>query len=314
MASWNQQTIDLNRVVYQLNEQTLSEFYNYIQSQTFHKNIDEHVVNLSLLPLLTKEINQLRFEVDEGQKFIVLDCSNQLDPIATEKLQWIVSKILGETIAQNEEGRNLIHIYDRDPTKRIKDGARYHQTHESGAIHTDNVNIPENYQYLLVGCAMPAKIGGENIIVSGQAVFDYLNANAKEELEILMSNFTFEYRGISRELYEAPIITFNQKGEPLFRHLRTYMESAHQRANRPLSVDQVRALDALDATLSMSQFQLLHRLKTGQILIANDSQILHDRRCFVDDKFASTLDELKSGTNQFATLKRTLLRTWVRKI
>jgi transcription initiation factor IIE alpha subunit len=141
-----------------------------------------------------------------------------------------------------------------------------------------------------------------------------VNANAKEELEILMSNFTFEYRGISRELYEAPIITFNQKGEPLFRHLRTYMESAHQRANRPLSVDQVRALDALDATLSMSQFQLLHRLKTGQILIANDSQILHDRRCFVDDKFASTLDELKSGTNQFATLKRTLLRTWVRKI
>jgi hypothetical protein len=168
MASWNQQTIDLNRVVYQLNEQTLSEFYNYIQSQTFHKNIDEHVVNLSLLPLLTKEINQLRVEVDEGQKFIVLDCSNQLDPIATEKLQWIVSKILGETIAQNEEGRHLIHIYDRDPTKRIKDGARYHQTHESGAIHTDNVNIPENYQYLLVGCAMPAKIGGENIIVSGQ--------------------------------------------------------------------------------------------------------------------------------------------------
>lgn len=314
MASWNQQTIDLNRVVYQLNEQTLSEFYNYIQSQTFQKNVDEHIVNLTLLPLLTKEINKLRMEVDEGQKFIVLDCSKHLDPIATEKLQWIVSKILGETIAQNEEGRHLIHIYDRDPTKRIKDGARYHQTHESGAIHTDNVNIPENYQYLLVGCAMPAKIGGENIIVSGQAVFDYLKANAKEELEILMANFTFEYRGISRELYEAPIISFNQKGEPLFRHLRTYMESAHQRANRPLSVDQVRALDALDATLSMSQFQLLHRLKTGQILIANDSQILHDRRCFVDDKFASTLDELKSGTNQFSNLKRTLLRTWVRKI
>jgi alpha-ketoglutarate-dependent taurine dioxygenase len=314
MTSWTSTTIDLNRVFYQLNSLTINEFKNYIQSQSFHQNVDEHVINYSLLPLLTKEVNQLRTEVDDGQKFIVLDCSNELDSIATEKLQWLVSKILGETIAQNEEGRHLIHIYDRDPTKRIKDGARYHQTHESGAIHTDNVNIPENYQYLLVGCAMPAKIGGENIIVSGQAVFDFLKENAKEELEILMSNFTFEFRGISRELYEAPIITFNQKGEPLFRHLRTYMESAHLRANRPLSIDQVRALDALDATLSMSQFQLLHRLKTGQILIANDSQILHDRRCFVDDKFASTLDELKSNKNQYSTLKRTLLRTWVRKI
>lgn len=314
MTSWNSNTIKLDRVVYQFQKNTISEFKNYINLQSFNQHVDEHEVNLSLLPLLVSEINQFKTEVDDGQKFIVLDCSRELDAIETEKMQWIVSKVLGETIAQNEEGRHLIHIYDRDPTKRIKDGARYHQTHESGAIHTDNVNIPENYQYLLVGCAMPAKIGGENIIVSGEAVYEYLKENAKEELEILMSNFTFEYRGISRELYEAPIITFNQKGEPLFRHLRTYMESAHARANRPLTVDQVRALDALDATLSMSQFQLLHRLKTGQILIANDSQILHDRRCFVDDKFASTLDELKLGKNQFATLKRTLLRTWVRKI
>lgn len=313
-SDWTANSLDLKRVFYKLSSETENEFSSYFEKKLPTKHIDEHQVDLAKLPLLKKEIEVLRKEVDDGQKFIVLDSLTNTNPVVTESLQWVVSKILGETISQNEEGRHLIHIFDRDPTKRIKDGARYHQTHESGAIHTDNVNIPENYQYLLVGCASPAKIGGENIIVSGRAVYDYLNANAREELEILKSDFVFEYRGISRELYHAPIITFSEKGEPLFRHLRTYMESAHLRAEKPLTSDQVRALDALDATLSMSQFQLIYRLKPGQILIANDSQILHDRRCFVDDKNTTTLDELKAGTNQHPMLKRTLLRTWVRKV
>jgi alpha-ketoglutarate-dependent taurine dioxygenase len=313
-SDWTSTSLDLNRVFYKLKTETENEFIQYLELKNATTHIDELNVDLSKLPLLKQEIENLRKEVDDGQKFVVLDSLGNTSPIVTECMQWVVSKILGETIAQNEEGRHLIHIYDRDPTKRIKDGARYHQTHESGAIHTDNVNIPENYQYLLVGCAAPAKIGGENIIVSGRAVYDYLNANAREELNILKADFIFEYRGISRELYNAPIITFNEKGEPLFRHLRTYMESAHNRAEKPLTSDQIRALDALDATLSMSQFQLIYRLKPGQILIANDSQILHDRRCFVDDKNTTTLDELKAGTNKHPMLKRTLLRTWVRKV
>jgi alpha-ketoglutarate-dependent taurine dioxygenase len=313
-AEWTNETIDLSRVFYQFQNETLTEFKSYIESLPKTKHIDEIKVDFSKIPLLVNEINNARKEVDDGQKIIVLDSTFHSRPIETESFHWIVSNILGETIVQNEEGRHLVHIYDRDPKKRIKDGARYHQTHESGAIHTDNVNIPENYQYLLVGCAKPAKVGGENIIVSGRAVYDYLNKHAPKELEILKNNFVFEFRGISRELYNAPIITFSERGEPLYRHLRTYMESAHMRADKPLTDDQIRALDTLDATLSMSQFQIVYRLKTGQVLIANDSQILHDRRCFVDGEDYATLDELKNNSNEARPLKRTLLRTWVRKV
>lgn len=313
-SAWNKNSLDLKRAFYKFSLDTQAEVGEYIKSLPKTKHIDEVTIEKSKLIHLTKEVEILRKEVDDGQKFIVLEAVEGFGPIETEALQWIVSKILGETIAQNDEGRHLIHIYDRDPKRRIKDGARYHQTHESGAIHTDNVNIPENYQYLLVGCAMPAKIGGENIIVSGKSVYDYLSANAPEELSILKENFIFEYRGISSELYNAPIVTFSNKGEPLYRHLRTYMESAHQKAECPLSNEQVRALDALDATLSMSDFQLIYRLKLGQILIANDSQILHDRRCFVDGDEFITLDEKKENPIIIKPLRRTLLRTWVRKI
>jgi len=313
-SDWTRNTLDMNRVFYQLSDSSLFELKRFVTDHDLSGHVDGLAVKRDHFHSLIMDVEKLRKEVDDGQKLIIVKAIEGFGPAQTEAVHWILSLLLGETIVQNEEGRHLIHIYDRDPKRRIKDGARYHQTHESGQIHTDNVNIPENYQYLLVGCATPAKIGGENIIVNGRAVYDYLNTHAREELEILKSNFVFEYRGISRELYEAPIITFSERGEPLFRHLRTYMESAHMRAERPLSEDQVRALDTLDAALSMSEFQLLYRLKSGEILVANDSQVLHDRRCFVDGKDMITLDELKKHPDSKKPLRRTLLRTWVRKI
>jgi alpha-ketoglutarate-dependent taurine dioxygenase len=312
-AGWNKHTIDLSKVFFQFSNEAKNELTKYISGLSNPEHVDQLAIDPNELPFTKENIEKFRNEVDNGQKFVVLKAIENLDAVGIEKFHWIISKLLGETIVQNEEGRHLIHIYDRDPNRRIKDGARYHQTHESGAIHTDNVNIPENYQYLLVGCVQGAMIGGENIIVSGKSVYDYLQNNAPTELEILKQDFIFEYRGISRELYKAPIITFNNNNGPLFRHLRTYMESAHQRADKPLSQDQIRSLDALDATLSMSEFQLLYKLCPGEILVANDSQILHDRRSFVDDKNAIVFDDYKKNkSNQL--IKRTLLRTWVRKV
>ena len=310
-TKWNNETIDKNKIFYQLSNESKNEITKVIKEIGKHEFVDQVKVDLSNLNTFCNEIKSIENEVDDGQKFVVINAIEGLNFFEIETFHWILSKVLGETIVQNEEGRHLIHIFDRDPLKRIKDGARYHQTHEMGAIHTDNVNIPENYQYLIVGCVAPAMIGGENIIVNGQAVYEYLREKAPAELETLMSEFTWEYRGLSRELYLAPIMTFDKRGDALFRHLRTYMESAHARANRPLTVDQVRALDALDATLNMSEFQIVYRLKAGEILVANDSKILHDRKTFVDAKDSISINEMKACGH--GTLKRSLLRTWVRK-
>lgn len=311
-TKWDINTLDKSKIFYSLNAETTEEIRRYTCKIGKHEFIDSVTIDTSFLLSFKKEIANIELEVDRGQKFVILKPIIGLNYYEIETFHWILSKVLGETIVQNDEGRHLIHIFDRDPLKRIKDGARYHQTHEMGAIHTDNVNIPENYQYLIVGCVAPAMIGGENIIVNAQAVYEYLKKNAPCELEILMDRFTWEYRGISRELYEAPIIAVDSMGDAQFRHLRTYMESAHQRANKSLSSDQIRALDALDATLNMSCFQLIYRLQEGEILIANDSKILHDRKCFVDSMDSISINEKKSGKK--GHLRRSLLRTWVRKI
>lgn len=67
-------------------------------------------------------------------------------------LAFVQAQMLGETPAQNAEGVRAIQVYNRDDKKRMKDGQRYHQSREGGSIHTDNVNIPELWDYMNLTC------------------------------------------------------------------------------------------------------------------------------------------------------------------
>ena len=308
---WDSRTLDLGRVFFKFSPEAEKEITKFIQNSGEFKEIEKIVISTSDFPKVESELKICQEEIEHGQRFIILEAIEGLSPQEIQIYFWIVSNLLGTPLAQDHSGRRLIHIYDRDRTKQIKDGVRYHQTHESGVIHTDNVNIPEPWDYLLVGCVTPAMIGGENIIVSALAVHDYLEKKAPEALAVLRENFWWEFRGISSELYQAPIITYNEAGEPLFRCLRTYMESAHLKAKQPLSDKQIQALDALDATMSMSEFQIKHRLNEGQILVAHDNQIFHDRECFVDHPDSISIDDIQDGKE--GILRRTLERTWVKK-
>ena len=128
-ANWTISTLDTDRVFYNLTQATCDEVTNYINSLPKTNNIDEASIRRTDLPMLMEEIIKFSNEVDNGQRFVVLKPIPGLNEIQIEAFHWILSKMLGETIVQNDEGRHLIHIYDRDPRRRIKDGARYHQTH-----------------------------------------------------------------------------------------------------------------------------------------------------------------------------------------
>ena len=76
-------------------------------------------------------------------------------------------------------------MYDRDRRKTMKRGARYHQTHEGGSIHTDNVNIPEYWDFLIFSCVSQAPIGGNSLIVDGKIIYNVLKKIPKEYLKPL---------------------------------------------------------------------------------------------------------------------------------
>ena len=264
------------------------------------------------LSTVAAELDAVRPEVEQGSRLVFLQPIDGLSARQIQQQIWSVGCLLGEPLVQNQAGDRLIHVWDRDPGQSMRDGARYHQTHDDGDVHTDNVNLLEHWDYLVLGCVAPAAIGGVSIIVNGLALYRHLLASSPEAVAILKQDFWWECRGFQDdELYRAPVLTLDAAGEPHFRHLRTYLESAHKKAGEPLTAAQVWALNVLDAALGLPELRLYYDMRPGEIMLAKDSQILHARTRFADPPNAISIEEWRDG--RAGRLRRTLERGWIRK-
>lgn len=262
----------------------------------------------------TELLSRLSDEINHNYRAVVVDLNGPDDFFSYEEIHQInpmIGRSLGKLLVQNEQGDKVISVYDRDRLNSMWKGARYHQTREGGSIHTDNVNVPEIWDLLYLSCISPALVGGENILVDGIKIHQALKESFPRALNVLEESFFWEMRGVSDSLYQAPIITYNKSGQPLFRHLRPYMESAHEKAQVPLSPDQLYAIDVLDALTGSSEFQLRYRMKKGDVLITRDAQVLHGRCSFSDDLEAVSFDQFIEGKGQ--KMKRTMERLWIEK-
>ncbi|MCB9763872.1 MAG: TauD/TfdA family dioxygenase [Alphaproteobacteria bacterium] len=263
------------------------------------------------LPGLRADVERLREEIERGRRFTVV----ALPPAEGDPVRWIeggvavLAHLLGAVLPQDAAGSRAVSVWDRDPERTMADGARYHQTHEGGSIHTDNVNQPEIWDYVVFGCVAAAPSGGESIVVDGRQLHADLAARHPDVLATLEADFVWEYRGFKDDVYTAPVITYDERGECRFRYLRPYVEAAHRRVGQPLTRAQVHAFDVLDALLHERERQVRFTLCPGEVLLARDSQILHGRTGFVDHPDAVPAHEAAPGD----PLKRTMTRYWVRR-
>ncbi len=261
-----------------------------------------------VLPSFISDIHALREKVRHGHHFVV---SQPIEGLSLEQqmaVPWLMGQALGRTLVQNEQGHRYYIITDRGG--RIEDGARYSQTSQGGSFHTDGVNQKNNYEFLVLHCAVPAAEGGESVVLDGRTVFNDLRENAPEELETLQQDFLWEYKGVRPgEFYNEPILRLVE-GQPQWRYLRDYLEGAAGLRGEPLSNDSLTALDRLDESLANPAFQFHCKLEAGQTAIFNDRAIFHGRRPFRDAPGTVSIEEhLNSGSN--APLQRTYCRLWV---
>jgi len=293
-----------------------NEIYDYIKAlHIYNRSEDAKILDVEDCPTFKKEMEEVRNELENGKRIVIvkpfIDFKNKYTILEQRTIYWLIGNVLGEALVQNEAGEKSILVYDRDRTNSMTKGARYHQTREGGTIHTDNVNVPFTWHYLVLGCLSPAMAGGENVLVNAQNVHKILKEKHPDVLAILEKNFLWEQRGVADATYEAPIITYNIKGEPEFRHLRPYMESAHKKLDRPLTDEQAYALDTLDAILEHSDNQYRHTFTAGEVLLTYDNQVLHGRTCFSDAPNAVTINEWSKDHHK--PLKRTMDRLWIMK-
>lgn len=303
------------------------DVYKFSFSEAAQSELSEWVRSLDLksikdpnffYPVAVEKLRHFKADVEkirelvEGElKFLVTNKIQGLNVMESRYTTWALATLLGEPLIQNDLGHRVINIYDRDRTNTMAKGARYHQTREGGTIHTDNVNTPLVWDYLLFGCVSEGHVGGENILVNGIELLKVLKEKYPKALSVLEKPFVWECRGVDDSTYLSPIITYNEKAAPIFRHLRPYMESAHLKTNQPLTKEQLYALDTLDSLLESSELQNRVKVKSGEVFVSLDYQSFHGRTCFSDNLESITIVDLMNGTN--GELKRTLDRLWIKK-
>lgn len=267
--------------------------------------------NLEIL----KWVKKLKKKITSKNPAVIVDVEKCLEEESNKILSFrlfnvFLSNFFGEMLVQDNNKKKVITVFDRDKTKTIKKGARYHQTHEGGSIHTDNVNIPDYWDFLFFSCLSQAPKGGHSILVDGNFVYKILKNKFLNDLKVLKQNFWFEKRGLTNDLFQSPIILKKEK-KIMFRYLRPYLEAAHLKAKKLLTKPQLKSLNTLDKILENPKFQYRFKIKKFQLLITQDYRILHGRTSFKDDPKAVDFDTYKRNPNY--KLKRTMDRMWIKE-
>jgi hypothetical protein len=233
------------------------------------------------LPTLSDRLARILHEVLEGRGFVLLRglpvdrWGSRLSAIAFLGLglYW------GSLRSQNKYGHLLGHVKDlglssRDPNVRI------YQTKERQNYHTDSCDV--------VGllCLHPARSGGLSSLVSSVTIFNEMLKRRPDLARVLFENIETDRRGEVPEgqkpFFRIPVFNWYAGLLSIIYH-RNYIESARRFPEvRPLTPDQVDALDLFDNLANDPALHFRMEFQAGDIQLVHNHTLLHDRTAFVD--------------------------------
>lgn len=231
-----------------------------------------------------KEFEPVRNALESGRGFAIMD-GLPVERYSAQKAQamyWLVGQILGCPIEQNVQGTLLYDV--RDTGQDVAKGARFSVTNRESSFHTDN-SFGDVTDYIGLLCLQTAKTGGVNQVVSGYTVVNELAEKHPDVLDVLSQPFHVDRRGGVKEgeptTVQVPVIEW-VGGELIFRYLRYWIEVGHEKVGKPLTSEQVRAMDVLDETMQRRDLIAEFSLQRGQMFFMNNRWILHNRTAFED--------------------------------
>lgn len=186
----------------------------------------------------------------------------------------------------------------------IRDGGilsvRASMTRANSSLHTDHpdAEVPVTWVGLL--CLVPAKAGGELILVDGQKVAETIKQDHPEDYTTLIEKeFLIDCRSgvaLGEPIVKPIHIIDPTPGKLVIRYLRDWIEGAHRRVDRRLDRYMTGAMDRLDEVASYPKNQAILTLNRGDVIFFDNKRILHGRTSFED--------------HQETNHKRHLVRMW----
>ena len=286
--AWRASTIDYTRSwYYSLSEGCLSAFDTFIQDLRHRPRPTTEILlrepfldgcGACLQPVLT--------DLNSGRGFAIVERVpvERYTDEETQAIYWRIGQFLGVPFTQNIKGTLLYDV--RDTGQKVTNGVRFSVTNAESSFHIDNSFGKRIPDFVGLLCLHTAKLGGQNQLISACALHNELLDSHPDVLHTFYHQpFYFDRRGQFKQgespTCHAPI--FHWDGQELTtRYLHYYIQVGHQQAGQPLTPDQEKALEVIEALLRQPNFRVEFSLKPGQMLFTNNRWILHNRTEFED--------------------------------
>src|SRR3954451_16588676 len=174
-AAWDAR-LDRTRIVGQVSDRARDELLRYWRDFPLPLPGSDLRAPLEAMPHFCEDVEGWRHRLVRRERMVLVKPVAGLNFHQRRSFGWLVATLLGKPVVQNDNGDRVVSVWARPGGKRVIDGARYHQTREGGGPHTDNVSLPESWDYLVFSCIRPAMVGGESILISGFSVHQELAA------------------------------------------------------------------------------------------------------------------------------------------
>jgi len=233
------------------------------------------------LPRLGPKLDRFRREVVHGRGFILLrGLPVEGRPVSmSATAYWGIGTYFGKGRSQNSRGHLLGHV--RSERLSASDpSVRHYQTSERQTFHVDSCDI--------VGllCLKTAKRGGESKITSSMTIYNRLLAERPDLLALLFKPLPVDRRDEvpegAKPYFDMPVLNEHLGYLSVF-YMRPNIETAQRFADaRPLTQEELAALDYLDALADDPELRLDMVLESGDMQFLHNHTVLHDRTAYED--------------------------------
>ncbi|MEM6252937.1 MAG: TauD/TfdA family dioxygenase [Cyanobacteria bacterium P01_D01_bin.156] len=249
------------------------------------------------LPGIASLATEIHKRLTHGPGFCLVRDLVAEQPRSLQRLVYLaIGTALGNVL---ENYGRLYDVRDRGVCYK-KEVVPISMTCSATGFHTDSSARLVQPDIISLLCLQPGKTGGESRLCSAVTVHNYLAATAPQHLEQLYQPFIRDVvtPGAEKDLSclrANAFPVFAPTGQFTFRYMRYWIETGHHRAEAPLTTQQLKAFDALDAALEIPEHVHTLRMEQGDQLWVNNRCVAHDRRAYTE----------------YPSQPRTMVRMWV---
>ncbi len=221
------------------------------------------------------ELNiQKLFEIFNQYKFVILECNPLPNPkenlLALEKIFGSIKK------SKRSEVDGIIPVENLHNSSLAKTNVS--TTNTIHLMHTDGSAEIDPPKIVALQCEIPSHNGGLSQIICAESIYEYLRKNHFQELQVLFINPLTVTR--VEQTASRPIFV-EQEGKIsiTFRTIR----KDHVSIEIPSQIKKV--YNIINNYVNNPKNQLIFKLKAHQILILDNTGVLHGRTSFPENEF-----------------------------